>query len=267
VRSFELPKEQFRYVIHAATEASAKMIEENPAAMLDTIVSGTRCVLQLTKNCGCAKLLFTSSGAVYGPQPAEILNAPETYLGAPDPLLPGSAYGIGKRVAEHLCVLQARESGCEAKIARCFAFVGPMLPLDTHFAIGNFLRDALAGRDITVAGDGTPYRSYLYASDLATWLWTILFRGPPCRAYNVGSDQPISIRELALIIQRLVGANSAVQIARQPAPGATPSRYVPSTHRASAELGLKHTVPIEEAILRTTAWIKSSNLLHPSAII
>jgi nucleoside-diphosphate-sugar epimerase len=97
--------------------------------MLDAIIGGTRRLLDFAAQFGVKKLLLTSSGAVYGKQPAEITNISENYLGAPDPLLPGSTYGEGKRVSEHKCAVHARLHGYEVKIARCFAFVGPHLSL------------------------------------------------------------------------------------------------------------------------------------------
>ena len=132
---------------------------EEPHTMLATILSGTERMLNFAAQAGTRKLLLTSSGAVYGPQPASLSHVTEEYTGAPDPLLPGSVYGEGKRAAELMCSLATRGS-LEVKIARCFAFLGPHLPLDTHFAAGNFLRDGLAGRTIEIASDGRTVRFF-----------------------------------------------------------------------------------------------------------
>jgi dTDP-glucose 4,6-dehydratase len=257
VRSFVFPPGRFAYIIHAATEASAKLNQDSPEEMLDAIIAGTRRVLDFTAQAGVGKLLLTSSGAVYGQQPAGISHVAEDYLGAPDPLLPGSAYGEGKRVFEHMSVVHARQHGYEVKIARCFAFVGPHLPLDGHFAVGNFIRDALAGSPIHIAGDGSPMRSYLYASDLAVWLWTLLFRAPPARAYNIGSADDLSIAKLAASVAMALGGKSIVTVAQSTDPLRPVSRYVPSVTRAQTELGLRSRVSLADAIQRTAHWQQS----------
>ena len=173
VRDFEFPAGQFAYVIHAATEASAKQIAEDPLEMLSTILAGTERTLKFAAQCGARKFLLTSSGAVYGRQPAEMTHLPESYAGAPDPLDAGSVYSEGKRTSELMCALYQKTAHTkgvefEAKIARCWAFCGPHLSLDAHFAIGNFIGDVLAGRPISIGGDGTPRRSYLVrGADLA----------------------------------------------------------------------------------------------------
>jgi nucleoside-diphosphate-sugar epimerase len=261
IRDFDFPEENFDYLIHAATEASAKLNREAPNEMLDAIVAGMRRVLEFAAQASVKKFLFTSSGAVYGPQPSELTHVPEDYRGAPDCLDPASAYGEGKRVAELIAAIHAKHHGTEIKIARCFAFIGPHLPLDTHFAIGNFLRDAIAGIPIRIGGDGTPYRSYLYAADLAVWLWTILFKGKSLRPYNVGSEEDLPISILASTVNQALGSSSTVEIARSPDPGSPPSRYVPAVGRARNELELVSGISLSEGLRRTHRWHTSEHVI------
>ena len=251
VRDFDFPHGSFTHVIHAATTSSAPV---PPSEMLDTIIRGTKRTIEFAVAAGAKRFLFVSSGAVYGKQPPEMTHIPETYLGSPDPMDPNSAYGEGKRVGELLCAIAHKEHGLETTIARCFAFVGPHLPLDAHFAIGNFIRDAMKGEPIKVR-DGKPYRSYLYAADLAVWLWTILFQGKPSLPYNVGSDREITIDMLAQTVALALGGSVAVQ----PLSSSHCShayRYVPSVSFTHSSLDLNVLVSLVEAIQRTTAWYK-----------
>ena len=248
--------DRYTHVIHAATAASAQLNAEAPLEMLDTVIDGTRRVLDIAVKSGARRFLFTSSGAIYGPQPSTVSHVEESFPQAPDPLRAADPYGNGKRLAEHLCQLYGAVHGLEVVHARAFAFVGPHLPLDTHFAVGNFLRDAMAGRSVQVGGDGTPLRSYLYAADLTTWLWALLLRGAPGQAYNVGSDEAVSIAQLAQVVAETVG-DGRFSIAKEPLPGAPVARYVPSTRKAREQLGLAVTVPLPEALRRTAAWWRS----------
>jgi dTDP-glucose 4,6-dehydratase len=252
VRDFEPPRARFTHVLHcgnASTDAPSDLEQ------FDVIVGGTRRMLDLAVQTGAKRFLFTSSGGIYGALPDGMTHVPEDHAGAPDPSSARNSYGQAKRAAEHLCALYHARHGVEPLVARGFAFVGPLLPLDKHFAVGNFIADGLAGRTVKVSGDGTPLRSYLYGSDLAAWLWTILLSGKPTRPYNVGSEAALSIAEVA----RTVAAqfDVSVEIAGQRVPGKQPDRYVPRTERARSELGVTERVDLADAIRRTANWLRS----------
>ncbi len=233
--------------------------------MFDTIVQGTRHTLDFACNSGAKRFLLTSSGAAYGRQPPGITHISEEYAGGMVTTDPSSVYGEGKRVAELLCTLYAGQHGLETKIARCFAFVGPYMPLDAHFAIGNFIRDGLQGGPIRVAGDGTPYRSYLYATDLAIWLWTILFKGNVCRPYNVGSDSETSIADLANVVAENFNPKTEIRIAKRAVRDNVPERYVPSIQRSKSELGLAPTTDLRESVRKTAIWSEQAGVLRKRA--
>jgi nucleoside-diphosphate-sugar epimerase len=255
VRTFEYRNGPFSHVIHAATDSASPLANRDHRLMFESIVVGTERTLEFARRTGARRFLLTSSGAVYGRQPTELTHVPEEYAGGPDPANAAHAYAEGKRAAEMLCALHA-DAHLQPTIARCFAFVGPYLPLDVHFAVGNFIRDALGGGPIRVGGDGTPYRSYLYAADLAIWLWTILLRGQPVRPYNVGSETAISIADLARLIAQLFTPPLDVQIARRAIAGGAGDRYVPSTARVRDDLGVRMTVDLEDALARTMEWYR-----------
>lgn len=258
VRSFAFPEGPFSHVIHAATESSIKLNAENPLLVFDTIVQGTRRCLDFSVQARARKFLLTSSGAVYGRQPGEMSHIPETYTGGPDCLDSGSVYAEGKRMAEMLCVLYSKRHPLETKIARSFAFVGPYLPLDAHFAIGNFIRDALLGGPIVIRGNGMPRRSYLYAADLIIWLWTILVRSEPFKVYNVGSDKDVTISDVADKVAQAVGGQVDIVVQGDSRLGSNGDRYVPDTSRARKELSLGEYIGLEEAIGRTIRWAEKN---------
>jgi dTDP-glucose 4,6-dehydratase len=174
---------------------------------------------------------------------------PETF---PRAVREGDSYAMSKRESEK----RFAQAATPAVIARLFAFIGPHLPLDRNFAAGNFIKDALSGGPIRIEGDGTPLRSYLYAADLAIWLWTLLVNGEPGRAYNVGSDEPLSILQLARRVETIAALTSGVAIAKTPNPGVPPKRYIPSIERARSELHLAPLISIDEGIRRMLEWAK-----------
>jgi len=241
------------HFIHGGTDASAVINRERPREMFDSIILGTSHALECASRSGVTRFLQLSSGAIYGPSER---GAPfcETDCSGPDPVSANAAYAEGKRAAEQLCSIASRTGVLgHVGIARCFAFVGPRLPLDAHFAIGNFIRDGLAGGDITIAGDGTAVRSYLHAADLAAWLWNILLRGESSRPYNVGSEQGLTMREIAETVASRFEHQPKVHV-RGALGAGLPDVYLPSTERVRGELGLRMWTSLEQAIDRTIAW-------------
>ncbi|HDR9252685.1 NAD-dependent epimerase/dehydratase family protein [Burkholderia vietnamiensis] len=253
-----LPRDgDFTHVLHAAAD-STNVGHLDPWRRHEQITLGTKNMLQFAADRGIRRFLLTSSGGVYGAQPADLDTIPETYHGMPDPLHAANAYGVAKRQAEHLCALYADRYGIEPVVARCFAFVGEDLPLDVHFAIGNFIRDALFRDEIVINGDGSPVRSYMDQAELARWLLAILRNGMAGRAYNVGGHEPVTLLEAARLVSRVLGNDKPVRVLHR-AGGDNPirNRYLPDLSRAESELRLVNEIDLADALRRAGHGIRS----------
>ncbi len=250
VEDFSFPAEPCDYVIHLATPSAAELGAGGTELSLATLF-GTQRVLQFAHTGNARRLLLASSGAVYGRQPPDMDRIPETCACAPYPLNAAASYGEVKRMSELMCALTP---DVDCIIARGFCFFGPGLPLTDKFAVGSFMRDALAGGPIRIHGDGTPVRSYLYAADLVIWLITLLLRGRPSEPYNVGSDQAVSLAQLAQQVADTI-PGTRIDIGRSPTAGA-PEAYVPDIRRARDELGLDVLIPLSSGLRRTVDWAR-----------
>ncbi len=247
----ELSGKPVDMVLHAATDTSAAA-NARPLELFDTIVGGARKVLDLAVRDGAQRILFTGSGAQYGNLPSHLPVREDSLLACPSTAV-GSVYGAAKRAQETLATIYAQQFGLETVLTRCFAFAGPGLPLDAHFAIGNFIRDAVEADAIVPNSAGEAVRSYLHGADLAAWLLFLLIHGKSGEAYNVGSDEAISIRDLAERIGARLAPHKPVRILGEP--GGTRSYYVPDIAKARA-IGLDVWTTLDTSIDSMGQWAR-----------
>jgi len=244
---------EFGYIFHCATPASAELNDSQPAEMERIIASGTRNIISRFSKTNC-RVINVSSGAVYGTQPPDIRCLDEEWMKDDRYMLPDSAYHRGKSDAEMQFNAALSDASFSVVHARLFAFLAPFLPLDTHFAAGNFVRDALLKRPIAIKGDRRTVRTYMYGTDLVVWLIAAAVRGVSGCAYNVGSPHETTIAELASIIAQRAGSGSVVSQGESREQSCPPHRYVPCTIRTERELGVKVQVSLADAIDRTLRW-------------
>lgn len=245
-------------IYNLACPAAPGHYQYNPIKTMKTSVMGAINVLGMAKRCR-AKVLQASTSEVYGDP--EMHPQPETYRGAVNPIGPRACYDEGKRAAETLFMDYHRMNGVNVRIVRIFNTYGPrMHPFDGR-VISNFIRQALAGEDLIVYGNGSQTRSFCYCDDLIDGLLRMMngpddFIGP----VNLGNPDEFTIRELAELVIQLTGSTSRIQYA--PLPADDPARRRPDITLAQTRLGWRPTVPLREGLMRTIEWFRSIDLSH-----
>lgn len=254
------PKTSFSHVIAAATTVSSASARTGEGdGYEEHTLAAVRRTLECARQSGAKRFLFLSSGAVYGSQTQTIEHVSED-----TPLEPNTPYGRAKLAAEQLCLEAMRQQNLGIIIARIFALIGPWQPLDAGYAVTDFIRDARAGRPIRIRGDGSTIRSYLYAADLAAWLWTLLLWGEPGEAYNVGSETALSVRQLAEEVRQVF--NPDLTLAFEPSgttPGGAPPRYVPSCRKISQFLGYGPLWDLSQSLQGTRRFLEQQEIGSP----
>ncbi len=253
VTSLNIPNKKYDYILHAATESSESLNRRNPLKMFETIINGTKNVLEYSKRNKAGKILYFSSGAVYGNQPKNMMKIPESWYGSPSLDNHNNTYAEAKRAAEIMCQIYITQYKLNISIIRIFTLIGPFLPLNTHFAIGNFINSALRNKKILINGNGKPERSYLYITDLISWIFKILDKGESGIAYNVGSEIPFSIKHIASLVTK-IQKSPGYKILNRLDKGWNTGKYIPDTSFARKKFNLKQKISLKEAIIRTVKF-------------
>ena len=251
------------HVIHGATtNARETSAGANPEAKFETVVDGTRALTRLLREREQVDILYLSSGIAYGINSEALIK--EADMGAPYTLDCAAALGHAKRAAEFLLACHSARTGSRVTIARCFSFSGPGIPLDIHYALGNFIAQALYSDEIIIKGHGTEVRSYMHLGDMALWIATFLarkFDQPNTSMFNVGSDQNITIEDLAKTVANTLNPKSTIKILKSDTLNKSGNRnqsYVPSLSKAKSELRLDIWTPLEKSIQQMALFEKAT---------
>ena len=245
-------------IYNLACPAAPGHYQYNPIKTVKTSVLGSINVLGMARRCR-AKILQASTSEVYGDP--DIHPQPESYRGNVNPIGPRACYDEGKRVAETLFMDYRRMNNVNIRLIRIFNTYGPrMHPFDGR-VVSNFVRQALAGEDITVFGEGSQTRSFCYRDDLVEGMIRMMegpdgFVGP----VNLGNPDEFTISELAELAIELTGSRS--KIVYKPLPEDDPKQRRPDITLAKERLGWSPTIPLRDGLARTIDWFRTIDLDH-----
>lgn len=260
VKPWNTRDQKYDYIIHGASIASPTFYRQYPLETLDANVTGLRNMLDLAHRGRAKSMLFFSSSEIYGDPVSSEIPTAESYRGNVGCVGPRACYDESKRLGETLCYIYAEKYKLPVKMVRPFNNYGPGLRLTDKRVLPDFFTDVLAGRDLRVLSDGTPTRTFCYASDAVTGYLLALLSSGSGEAYNIGADNlEISMRDLAGLVAKVSGGTLGVtcEVSKDRAYLTdNPQRRCPDLTKARTKLGYNPLVGLEEGLSRLHHWYR-----------
>lgn len=241
------------WVFNFACPASPVHYQNNPVKTVKTNVAGTMHMLGLAKRVR-ARILQASTSEVYGDP--QVHPQPEDYWGHVNPIGPRSCYDEGKRVAETLMMDYHHQNQVDIRIVRIFNTYGPRMAVGDGRVVSNFIVQALRSEPLTIYGDGTQTRSFLYVDDLIDGVMALMrYTGPDAHEpVNIGSPHETTMLELVETLGKVMGRK--LNVVRRPLPIDDPTRRCALTDRARTRLNWSARVPLAEGLTRTVEYFR-----------
>lgn len=249
------------HVLHLASPASPDDFVRIPIPILKAGSYATHNLLELARAQG-ARFLLASTSEIYGDPPPEHHPQRESYFGNVNPIGPRSVYDEAKRYAESATMAYHREFGLATRIVRIFNTYGPRMRPDDGRVVTNFVTQALAGKPLTLYGDGAQTRSFCYVTDLVDGIYRLLM-SEEVEPVNIGNPIEFTVRELAELIVRLTGSSSAVVCVPKPFED-DPRQRKPDIGKARRVLQWEPQVALEEGLKRTIEDLRGALGLRAS---
>ena len=257
-QSFEIQND-IDYIIHTASIASPPTYRKFPIKTVDVNYEGTKNLLELAKEKKVTSMLFLSSSEIYGDP--DVFPTPESYVGKVSCTGPRACYDESKRLAETISILYFQQYNVPVKIARPFNVYGPYLNLNDGRIIPDFMNNAINKSQIIIHSDGTPTRSFCYASDAISGFFKLLFSNHNGIICNVGNDEEVSVKDVADIIQNIMNKPISIKMEKSEDPDYTkdnPQRRCPDLSLIKKSVNYKPTVNLEEGLKRVYMWYRSN---------
>lgn len=250
----DLPSET-NWVIHAAASPDTRMHASNPCEVMSVIADGTAAILKVLSRCSHLNMLLNiSSGLIYGNQDLKENSFDEKMVSGVNCATATSSYAEAKRYAETLCQAYRSQYKIPVVTARPFTFMGPFQSLNGPWALNSFIKDALMNNCIRVLGDGKTLRSYMYASDMAIWLLTILLNAESGEVFNVGHPKGINLADLGNLIKDELHKDLPIQLNIGNFNPTHQSKFVPNVELAMKKFELDIGISINYGLKKTIDW-------------